>query len=160
MRTHFLAAFFIIIFMAACKKEMRPVNEGLSRKWQMYSFKIVKIDDNFNQGACDYRTQASDFYDPPSLQSCRADDVYDFTNSNTLKIYFGNNKCMPNEASSLTLSYERKSDSLFIDGNPYRIVLLTKDTLILDYCSDVNLPSPIPVLNRAKLGMKFIAVKD
>jgi hypothetical protein len=66
---------------------------------------------------------------------------------------------MYNEAGSTTKNYEQRGDSLFIDGDPYHIVLLSKDTLILDYCTDTKIYSPMPVVNRAKLGMKFVAVK-
>jgi hypothetical protein len=131
----------------------------LNRKWQVYSFKILRMDGTFNQDACNYQTRSSDFYDPPSLQSCQADDVYDFTDESSLKIYSGSNKCMPNEANTIIRAYEHRGDSLFIDGSPYRIVQLSRDTLILDYCKDMTIYPPGPVVNRAKLGMKFIAVK-
>ena len=159
MRTHFLAAFFFIMLTAGCKKDNADQNTTLNRKWQLHSFKVLKMDDSFNQGACNYQTKASDFYDPPSLQHCRADDIYDFTSPQTMLIFSGSRKCMPDEANVITKTYEQKGDSLFMDGNRYRIVLLSSDTLILDYCTEAEIYAPMPVVNRAKLGMKFVGAK-
>ena len=156
MKTVLLTAFFISVLTTACNKQKDLLTESLDRRWQVYSIKILKLDDSNNSGACLYKTSVSDFYDPPSIQPCQADDVYDFTNEKELTIYTGSIKCTVNEANSITKTYERKGDSLFINGTGYYIVHLSTDTLILDYCTDMNIYSPMPVINKAKVGIKFI----
>ncbi|MER3465582.1 MAG: hypothetical protein C4329_15395, partial [Chitinophagaceae bacterium] len=115
---------------------------------------------SFNEGACSYQTRVSDLYGPPTIPSGQDDDIYDFTDQNELTIYSGAKKCMFSDPTSITKHYEQRGDSLFIGGYPYHVVHLSRDTLILDYCNDINTyPSGTVILNRAKLGMKFIDVK-
>lgn len=159
MKASLLAALFTILFTVSCTKENNNFSTTLNRKWKVHSIKILKLDDSFNQGACSYLTNASDFYGDPTIPSCQDDDIYDFTHPQNLTIYTGSKKCTFSDPASITKSYERKGDSLFIQSNPYHIVLLSQDTLILDYCTEYNNYPPGTVsLNRAKVGMKFIAV--
>jgi len=160
MKRNLLAAFLTIVFTISCSKEKNNLTPVLNRKWQVYSIKVLKIEDSFNQGACSYQTRVSDLYGPPTIPSCQDDDIYDFTDQNELTIYSGAKKCMFSDPTSITKHYEQRGDSLFIGGYPYHIVHLSRDTLILDYCNDINTyPPGTVILNRAKLGMKFIAVK-
>ena len=157
MNTRLLPALFITLFSVSFRKDDIHPAGLLQRKWKLYSYKILKLDDSFQQGACGYQTQASDFYGPPTLASCQDDDTYDFTDQHSLTLYFGSKKCMVSEPQSIAKPYKQIGDSLFIEGTSYRIVLLSSDTLILDYCTEIN-PYPPGTMagNRAKVGMKFI----
>jgi hypothetical protein len=157
MKTHLLAASLLFFFTIGCRKKEGLSTETLHRKWQVYSTKIVRLDDSFNQGACSYRTTVADFYGPPTIPSCQDDDVYDFTNPHHLTIHAGSKKCLTNEPASTTRPYEKRGDSIVVNGLSYYIVHLSTDTMILDYCTDLNTYPPGTIVNRAKVGMKFIA---
>lgn len=156
MKAHFLAAFSFFVFTAGCRKDDNRSAPGLHRKWQVYSIKVLQLDDRFNQGACGYQTKASDLFGPPTVPSCQDDDVYDFTDRRQLTVYSGPKKCTAFDPGSSTKRYEQRGDSLFIEGTSYRIVHLSGDTLVLDYCTGINTyPTGTGGLNQAKIGMKF-----
>lgn len=156
----FLIGFLLISAQVSCTKENNAFDKTLNGKWQLYTTVIVKADDMQEQRACQYATKVSDLYYEPINYRCDVDDVYDFTKPNTLTINFGNKRCSFDEPANVTKNYERKGDSIITNDFRYNIVFLSKDTLILDYCTDLTIyPPTTTVLNRAKLGIKFIRMK-
>lgn len=113
-----------------------------------------------NQNACLYETKVSDLYSEPNYSSCNSDDIYEFVEPNALSIKSGTKKCSFDEPNVVTKHYEQKEDSIITDDLRYNIVFLSRDTLILDYCSDNKIYTPnTTVLNKAKLAIKFVRVK-
>ncbi len=156
----FFIAILLIIAQVSCTKENNASEITLNRKWQLYTTVIVKIDGMQEQNACQYATKVSDLYYEPINSRCDSDDVYDFTKPNTLTINFGNKRCSFDEPANATKNYERKGDSIITNDFRYNIVFLSRDTLILDYCTDNTVyPPNTTVLNRAKIGIKFIRRK-
>ena len=155
-----LIAVFFILVQFGCVKEKDNPTISLYNKWKVYNTVIVKMDDMKEQGACAYKTKVSDLYWPPILTRCDADDIYEFNQSNKLTIYSGDKKCAMDEPNKLTISFDQKGDSIITDKFRYNVVLLSRDTLILDYCVDNTVyPPGTTVINRGKLGVKFVRVK-
>ena len=156
----FLIAISLILLLISCTKDNNSSDISLNRKWQLYAFVVLKIDDMQEQNACSYTTKVSDLYSKPIETSCNIDDVYDFTNPDTLSINFGNKRCSLSDPSILAKYYQRHGDSIITDDFKYHIVLLSRDTLILDYCTDNTVyPPNVTVINRGKIGIKFIRIK-
>ncbi|MFM7859432.1 MAG: hypothetical protein ACKO96_47785 [Flammeovirgaceae bacterium] len=124
-------------------------------KWRVYSVKVLSI----NGDACNYKTLPSDFYFTPTNTTCQDDDIYDFSSLSLLTINHGTNKCNYSEPNSETKQYKKQGDTLIINGENYGVVLLSRDTLILDNCSKLNISLPTPVNQYGKIGMKFIRIQ-
>lgn len=156
---------FILLFvvLSGCKKDAQIAEDSLSGRWQFYTDGIVRIDNTGTPGpsACDYETRVSDMY-LPAGEDCRRDDTYLFADDGRLTINFGTKKCTIGQITTETISYEVRGDSLLTDRFNASIVLLSKDTLIIDYCVRINLPVPgnvPPVDLNGKMGVKFIRVR-
>ncbi|WP_207433478.1 hypothetical protein [Sabulibacter ruber] len=123
----------------------------LQTQWDWYSNKVLVLG---GEEACAYQTKPSDMYFRPSNPTCEDDDVYDFRSGSELIVSTGSRKCGITEAATQTKAYQRQGNKLTIDGQEYSIVMLTKDTLILDTC----MPLGLGEWNRShgKLGIKLV----
>lgn len=110
----------LILFalICGCKKEtISDITEAtLNQKWQVYVVAIVAISDMNNQNACLYTTRVSDLYYDPIPSRCDIDDVYDFTRLDSVKINYGTKRCLWDQPESVMMHYERKGDSLLLNG--------------------------------------------
>lgn len=140
----------IILTTISCERTDNQTVDNLVGKWKVYSTKVLSVENN----SCNYITKASDFYFKPINQTCENDNLYIFSNSNSLTINYGSNKCNSNEPTEENKSYSKSNNKLFIDNEKYRIVHLSKDTLIIDYCASIN---SVPNMNtKGKVGIKLI----
>lgn len=139
----------VISIVLSCKKGDTENIITLNKKWKTFSVKVLSI----GPDACNYRTQPSDFYFPPINSTCQDDDIYDFTDKSKLRIDYGTKRCDTYQPSSELKDYKQTGDTLKIGEDIYNIILLSRDTLILDNCSRLNVYPSTP----AKGGMKLIS---
>lgn len=134
MKKYLLCLFCIGLLCSRCKKESQSHTDPLIGKWQFYLDAITYT----GTDACQYKSKPSDVYlEPSPYTACKRDNVWAFS-PNNLTISSGAVKCIPNEPDQLVQAFQKTDSSLTINGRTYRIVMLSRDTLIIDDCVQMN----------------------
>lgn len=157
MRKHFLYFFCLSLLCIQCKKENSLQDNLLAGKWQFYMDAITFS----GTDACQYRSKPADFYDQsPFDMQCKKDDVWEFKSTEVI-FSSGKEKCAHNEPDTRVWNYEKTDSTLTIDGTTYHIVMLTRDTLIIDQCAELSqLPGLPPVGPQpVRIGTKLLRLK-
>lgn len=137
----FFKGFFIIAFggllilFLSCRDKKVNKDNLLIGNWKVALTAITKQSTS-DEDACSYISKPSDLHLPPLVQKCVADDVWQFS-KDVLTIIKGDIKCLPEEEGNSVTSYTQSGEDLSFDGTDYKIILLTKDTLIIDNCVEV-----------------------
>lgn len=153
-----MCTFLLLSFFLGCKKEDKYGSNLLIGKWNLNVDALTRN----GADACQYNTKPSDLDFPTtSVLECVKDNIYEYS-TNTLTVSFGNIKCRPDEPAQTINPYERTDSTLTIGNNTYKIVLLTKDTLIIDRCLQLktHIPNSPPVApSYVRIASKFYRLK-
>lgn len=144
---NFLWLLLLVLNFTSCQdddEEQEPAG-NLHSKWELVMSKPLFLG---TSEVCAKETKRSDMNMRYVATSCQDEYFYDFTDKTSLVTYTGRPTCGITLVRA-TKRYTLERDKLLIDGKEFSIVLLARDTLILDYCEQNELGL------YSKVGMKF-----